>query len=199
MKVCRITCPPRSDRPARPATWVNNWNPRSRANGSGRFKSGIRQHDADQRDQRQVQPLGEHLRAHQHIGVVRCEMGQDEFVGILLAGRFPIPAQDLGFWKKRFDLLLHLFAAQPVLADLVAAAHGAFLRHLARVPAAVAKQVHARELGMDRSTASRTRAFDRRPARAAKDISRRAASIQIKNRLFTAFQRAGQCLDQVHC
>ena len=37
-KVCSTTFPPRSLRPARPATWVSTWKTRSLANGSGRCK-----------------------------------------------------------------------------------------------------------------------------------------------------------------
>ena len=100
------------------------------------------------------------------------------------------------FGEKRLDLLLDFFAAQPVLADLVAAAHGAFFRHLARIPAAVTEQFHPRKLGMEDHQRLALRAFDRRSACAAEDIGRRASSIEKKNRLFTPLKRAGQCLDQ---
>ncbi len=161
----------------------------------GQVQAHVRQHNADQRHQRQIQPFGEHLRSDQHIRLMISEMRQNQIVRILLAGRVPIPAQRARRRKQRQHLALDLFAAQPIRADLFAFAIWAGFGHLARVVAAMTAQL-ASAVQVLRQRRFALRACQRRAAITAKNVGRRAAPVEKKNRLFAAFQRFGQGFQQ---
>ena len=53
---------------------------RSPARKSGRCSADVGVHDADERDGRQVEPLREHLRADEDVGLAREERREDPVV-----------------------------------------------------------------------------------------------------------------------
>ena len=80
------------------------------------------QHHAHQGDQGQVQALGEHLGADQHIGAVGAEVAQNDLVCAFLAGGLIIPAQGARLRQESLNFGFNLFGAGAVLADALAAA-----------------------------------------------------------------------------
>jgi len=109
-------------------------------------QTDIRQHNPDQGYIGQVESLGQHLRANQHVGFAVGKMGQDDVVSVFLAGGFPVPAQRDGLWEQAQHLALNLFAAQTKCADVRAFALRTGFGHLAAVPAAVAMQTRIKSL-----------------------------------------------------
>ena len=62
--------------------------------------------DPYQRDLREVQPLRDHLCAHQDVGVVRLEPAQHCFVGMARTSRVPVPAEHASLRAESFHLVL---------------------------------------------------------------------------------------------
>jgi hypothetical protein len=71
-----MTSPGRSARPGAPATWVRSWNVRSARAEVGHAEADVGVDHPDQRHAREVVALGDHLRAHQDVGLPRLERGQ---------------------------------------------------------------------------------------------------------------------------
>ena len=101
----------------------------------GQVQAHVRQHHTHQGHQGQVQTLGQHLRADEHIGALVDEVRHDDLVSAFLAGCFGIPTQGLSVGEQRFYFLFHLLSAGAELADGSAAAVRAFRRHAAPVAA----------------------------------------------------------------
>ncbi len=57
----------------------------------GQVQANIRQNDAHQRNQGQIQPFGHHLRANQKVGLVCGKAAQDCIMRAFAPGRVPVP------------------------------------------------------------------------------------------------------------
>ena len=79
----------------------------------------------DQRDARQVEPLGDHLRADEHVGLAAGEALQQTAMVVAAAHRVAVPAQRAGGGEGALDLSLETLGAHAHGADAVAAAGGA--------------------------------------------------------------------------
>ena len=106
----------------------------------GQAEAHIGQHHAHQGHQRQIQALGDHLRAHQHVGALAGKLVQDQVMGAFLASGFIIPAQGAGLREERLHLGLNLLGAGAVMADARPFAGRAGFGRLALVAAVMAGQ-----------------------------------------------------------
>ena len=106
----------------------------------GVVQGNVRRDDANKRDQRDVQPLGHHLRANHHVRLVRQEAGQYRLMRIAATCHVPVPAEGTGAGKCRHDLLFQPLCAQPHLAQAPASALRAGRRALLPTVAVVADE-----------------------------------------------------------
>ena len=86
------------------------------------MEGGVRRDHADQRDERHVEPLGDHLRADEHVGLVGEEAGEDRLVRVAAAGDVAVPAQGARLREGAAHLLFDPLGAEADLPDAVALA-----------------------------------------------------------------------------
>ena len=72
VNVCTSTWPPRGPRPVRPATWASKLKRPLRGAEVGDVQADVGVDHADQRHVREVEPLGDHLRAEQDVDQAAC-------------------------------------------------------------------------------------------------------------------------------
>ena len=82
----------------------------------------IRADDADQRDIREIQSLGDHLRADQNVGVALPEVAHDAGMRALFRGGVAVHARDARCREHAQHLFLDLLRADAERLDLHAAA-----------------------------------------------------------------------------
>ena len=99
-RVCTITRPGASPRPVRPATWATSWKVRSAARKSGRCRRGVGVDDADQRHVREVEPLGDHLRAEQDVDLAGRNAREHALVAAGRAHGVGVHARRRGLGKR---------------------------------------------------------------------------------------------------
>ena len=163
---------------------------RSLARKSGRNSPDVGCDHADQRHQRQVKPLGDHLRADQHVRLVGDELGEDRIVAALRAGHIAIPAQRARLREFRLDRLLHVLGAAAEVADALALAIGTEGRHrIAPVAVMADERLPGAVIG-ERCGAPRARFH--MTAVAAHDERRGAAPVEIEDRLLARGEHVSQ-------
>ena len=96
--------------------------------------------DADERDVRVVQPLGDHLRAEHHLDLALGEAAEQCLVVLAAAHRVAVDAGELQLGELPRDLLLDALRAQAEQAELLLAAR-ALLRQRVDRQAVVAVEL----------------------------------------------------------
>ena len=106
----------------------------------GPVQQAIGRQHRGQGDGRQVHALGQHLGAHQHIGLPGGKALQQAAVAIATAGGVPVKAQQAQAFELLFELLHHPLGASPEGLEGGRAAMGAALANLGAVVTPVAAQ-----------------------------------------------------------
>ena len=101
-------------------------------------KRRIGEYDSDQSHARNIKPLGDHLRAYQHVRLAFCERLQDIPVGSLPARSIGIHPEAAHARYQLFKLLLDLLSAYSAVFDIARTAGRALIGHLDRASAVVA-------------------------------------------------------------
>ena len=128
LKVCNQHTPGRAPRPARPATCVSSWKARSEARKSGRKSAISAETTPTSVTAGQIQPLGDHLRAHQHVGPALGEGTQQLLVRLACLRRVAVPAQHPRRRETPLHGPLHALGAQSEVANAGAPADRADVR-----------------------------------------------------------------------
>jgi hypothetical protein len=156
----------------------------------GQVESGVGRHHADQRHARQVESLGDHLRAHQDVDLPVLHGPVDPRVRPLGHRRVDVHACDARLGEQIAHGALHLLGPQPAGVQAMALAAGAGIRHRISVPAIVAEQPG--RVAMNRERDPAVRALRHPAAVEALDVGREAAPVEEEQRLVARRQRLGQ-------
>ena len=154
------------------------------------IEADIRTDHADQRHHRQIESLGDHLRADQHVGLAVHEALQDGIVRCLCRGGIGVPAQHARGGKGLHHRLLHLLRAGAEVADALRVAARAQRGLWRGVIAAVAAQHLAVAVVGERGVAARA-AHDE-AAVPAEHVGGLAAPVEEEDGLFLAGERIAQ-------
>ena len=114
----------------------------------GIVEHGVGIQNAHDRDAREVEPLGYHLRADEYVGSAAGEVVDDASVGASRARRVEVHAGDARLGEQLAHAVLNLLRAVASTEQFGALAVGALLRHGVGVAAVVAgEQVHRTVIG----------------------------------------------------
>ena len=106
----------------------------------GQIDADVRVDDTDQRDVRKIEPLGDHLRAEEHVHLPAADAVEDLGVRPLPARRIHVHACDARGGEALGEEPLHLLRSQPTLSQQRSVAARAALPTRLGVPAVVADQ-----------------------------------------------------------
>ncbi len=163
----------------------------------GETQADIGGHHADQRHVRKIMPLGDHLRADQHVELAARKTVQG------MSTRLPLRRTEsrsmrasLGLRKVRSNLRLDALSAKADTLEIRRRAFGARARHGLRKVAVVAARPPVVAPGVNGQRHAAVRTLERRSTLAADDRGGKTAAIQENQRLFPAHESIGQSVAQ---
>src|SRR5450755_775788 len=106
----------------------------------GHIQGDISRYYSNQRDARQIQPLCDHLRAHQDIRLAIGKAIEELLVRVAVLRGIAVPAQQARMRKAALYGILHLFRSQAEVAYTRTLTGGAELQYWPLLPAVVAEQ-----------------------------------------------------------
>ena len=166
----------------------------------GQIQRHIRRNHAHQRHLREIQPLGNHLRADEQLCAPGAELIEQLCVTILAGGRVNIHADDVFLWEEFFQFFLDFLRPRAEIADVLAAAFRAGVRRQRGESAVVAVEFR---LGLPAAHDVvghgdiAVRAFDDITAASAADEAVVPAPIHQQHGLFAARDAVLECRDQL--
>ena len=174
--------------PARPATCVSSWNVRSPARKSATPSPTSAEIDTDERDAREVVPLGDHLRPDEHVEFAGSEAGEQRGERALAPNRVAIDPADARRRKPVAQMLFDLLGAEASVLEIWRRALPAGLRHHHRVVAVMTARPPSLTGGMHGQRDGAIRALEGVAALPAEDSGRVAAAIEKHEHLLASLQ-----------
>src|SRR6185369_2939399 len=122
----------------------------------GEAEVGVGGEDGGERDAREVVPLGDHLRADEHLDIATAEALQESGRASRPAGGVAVKNVDGGFREELTEGLLHPLGASPHRLQRLLVADRAALGHADRRAAVMAEQAAGAAMVGARQAAVRT-------------------------------------------